>query len=177
MINKLAYWLVAGLIFSLSSTTMATSDKSLEVKTLPSIHFFYGEYSLSSKDMHKQGEKIAEKTAYAIATKTPTVLNGPFTYIFENVQSFDPKAINAQIGWPVEKPINGVGSYLFKETKEFKCISVVHEGPHAELPHAWKKLVTQAIAEGHKVTGEGRTVIKLSGANGYVIAELQLGVQ
>jgi len=127
--------------------------------------------------MHKQGDKIAEKTAYAIATKTPTVLNGPFTYIFENVQSFDLQALTAQIGWPVEKKIQGVDSYLFKETAPFKCITVVHEGPHSELPHAWKKLVTQAIAEGYKVTGEGRTLIKLSGANGYVVAELQLGVQ
>jgi len=177
MANKLVQWLTTGLIISLSSIAIAAPEKSLEVKTVPGIHFFYGEYSLSNKDMHKQGDKIAEKTAYTIATKTPTVLNGPFTYIFENVQSFDPKLINAQIGWPVEKTIEGVGSYQFKEVKPLKSISFIHEGPHTELPHAWKKLVTQAIAEGHKITGEGRTLIKLSGANGYVVAELQLGVQ
>jgi len=177
MAHKLAYWFLAGLIISFSAASFSSTEKSLEVKTIPAINFFYGKHTLSNENMHKQGDKIAEKTAYAIATKTPTVLNGPFTYIFENVQSFDPKALTAQIGWPVEKKIQGVDSYLFKETTPFKCITFVHEGPHSELPHAWKKLVTQAIAEGHKVTGEGRTLIKLSGANGYVVAELQLGVQ
>ena len=88
MTHKLIQWLTIGLIVSISSVAIASSEKSLEVKTVPGIHFFYAEYSLSNENMHKQGDKIAEKTAYAIATKTPTVLNGPFTYIFENVQSF-----------------------------------------------------------------------------------------
>ena len=177
MTHKLAYWILAGLIIAFSTTSYASTEKPLEVKSLPSIHFFYGEYTLSNEDMHKQGDKIAEKTAYTIATKTPTVLNGPFTYIFENVQSFEPDSLTAQIGWPVEKKINGFGAFLFKETAPFKCITIVYEGPHSELPHVWKKLVTQAIAEGQRVTGEGRTLIKLSGADGYVVAELQLGVQ
>lgn len=177
MARKLTFWILTGLIVSFSSASFASTEKALAIKTLPSINFFYSKHTLSNESMHKQGDEIAEKTAFAIATKTPTVLNGPFTYIFEDVQSFDLQALTAQIGWPVEKKINGVGSYLFKETTSFKCITVVHEGPHSELPHAWKKLVTQAIAEGHKITGEGRTLIKLSGANGYVVAELQLGVQ
>ena len=177
MTHKLAYWILAGLIISFSTTSYSSTEKALEVKTLPSINFFYGEYTLSNESMQKQGDKIAEKTAYTIATKTPTVLDGPFTYIFENVQSFDPKTLTAQIGWQVEKEIQGVDSYLFKKTMRFKCITAVYEGPHSELPHAWKKLVTQAVGEGHKITGEGRTLIKLSGANGYVVTELQLGVQ
>ena len=177
MARKLVFWILTGLIISFTTASFSSVEKALEVKTLPSINFFYSKHTLSNESMHEQGDKIAEKTAYAIATKTPTVLNGPFTYIFEDVQSFDPQALTAQIGWPVEKKISGVDSYLFKETAVFKCVSFTYEGPHSKLPHAWEKLVTQAIAEGHKVSGEGRTLIKLSGANGYVVAELQLGVQ
>ena len=177
MRKPLARWLIMSTMLSLSTTLIASTEKSLEIKTVPGIHFFYGEYSLSNKNMHKQGDKIAEKTAYTIATKTPTVLSGPFTYIFENVESFDPSTINAQIGWPVEKSIEGVGSYQFKEVKPLKSVSYIHEGAHTELPNKWKKLITQAIAEGHKITGEGRTLIRLSGANGDVVAELQLGIQ
>lgn len=177
MLNKIAYWIFAGLMIATSATTFASAEKKLEVTTLPGINFFYSKHTLSNENMHKQGDEIAQKTAYTIATKTSTVLDGPFTYIFENVQSFDPQALTAQIGWPVEKETQAAGSYLFKQTAPFKCITYRHEGPHSELPHAWKQLVTQAIAEGHKVTGEGRTLIKLSGANGYVVAELQLGVQ
>ena len=177
MVHKLAVWFLAGLIISFSTVSFSSTETSLEVTTIPAINFFYSNHTLANENMHKQGDKLAEKTAFTIATKTPTVLNGPFTYIFENVQSFDPKALTAQIGWPVEKKVQGFDSFLFKKTAPFKCITFVHEGPHLELPHAWKKLVTQAIAEGYKVTGEGRTLIKLSGANGYVVAELQLGIQ
>ena len=177
MAHKLAYWVLAALIIPFSTASFSSTEKSLEIKTIPAINFFYSKHTLANENMHKQGDKIAEETAFAIATQTPTVLNGPFTYIFENVQSFDLEALTAQIGWPVEKKIQGVGSYLFKETAPFKCITFVYEGPHSGLPHAWKRLVTQAIAEGHKITGEGRSLIKLSGANGYVVSELQLGVQ
>ncbi|UZE96380.1 GyrI-like domain-containing protein [Alkalimarinus alittae] len=98
-------------------------------------------------------------------------------YIFENVQSFDPQTLTAQIGWPVEKAIDGVDSYQYKEVKAFKSVNFTHEGPHSELPLIWQNLAAQAVAEGHTITGEGRTFIRLSRANGDVVAELQLGIQ
>lgn len=168
--------LIASLL-SLSTIAIASTEKPLEINTAPGIHFFYDEYTLSKENMHKQGDLIAEKTAFTIATKTKTVLSGPFMYIFEDVESFDPQTLTAQIGWPVEKTVEGVGSYQFKEVKAFKNISYTHEGPHSELPALWARLAAQATAEGHTITGEGRTIIRLSGANGDVIAELQLGIQ
>lgn len=168
-------WIV--LLLLISSISIASPKTSLDVKTVPGIHFFYGKYTLSDKNLHQQGDRIAEKTAFTIATKTKTVLNGPFTYIFENVESLDPSTLTAQIGWPVEKAVAGIDGFQYKEVPPLKSISTLHEGPHSELPQAWNNLINQAVNAGHKVTGEGRTVIKLSGANGYVVAELQLGVE
>ncbi len=172
---------IAALLLSVfSGASIANAGKTLpklEAKTIAPVNFFYGEYTLSGKDMHQQGEKLAEKTAYAVATKTHAVIDGPFTYRFEHVESLEPKSLTAQIGWPVSKPIPSAAGYLFKQAPSFKAVTRRYEGMHTGMVNAWKKLVTEAIAQGFKPTGEGRTLIKLSSNNGYVITELQLGVQ
>ncbi|MCG8609679.1 MAG: hypothetical protein MI864_04005 [Pseudomonadales bacterium] len=171
-----AFLLFTFYLVSHAAVAETAVEFSMVEKTVKPIKFFYGEYQLSGKDMHKQGDEIAQKTAFAIATKTSTVLDGPFTYIFENVSSFDPEKITAQIGWPVDQEAQPVGSFLYKETKPFKCLTTEFKGSHKDLPRFWKKLVTMAIAKGYKVTGEGRTLITLAGQDGYVAAHLQLGI-
>ena len=174
-------FLLFGLCLSIiAGASVANATKKLpklEAKSIAPINFFYSEHKLLGKDIQLQGEKLAEKTAYDVATKTRGLIDGPFTYRFEHVESLSPKSLTAQIGWPVNKPISATAGYLFKQTASFKAVTRRYEGMHTGMIDAWKKLLTESIAQGFKPTGEGRTLIKLSSHNGYVVTELQLGVQ
>ena len=140
-----------GLCLSLfGGTSLAGMVKALpklEAKSIAPVNFFYGEYQLSGSDMHLQGEKLAEKTAYDVATKTHGLIDGPFTYRFEQVESLQPESLTAQIGWPVNKAISATAGYLFKQTASFKAVTRRYEGMHTGMVNAWKKLLTEAIAQ------------------------------
>lgn len=161
----------------LASASHAATPLALEEKTVPAQTFFYQDYQLKGGDLHSQGAEIAQKTAWTIATKTDTVLKGALTYVFQNIDRQESSVVTAQIGWPIEKPTAPVGNYKVLESAPFHCLVYTHEGSNKALPEVWRQLHKQAIAEGYRPIGEGRTVIRMSGKDGYVVAELQLGIE
>lgn len=159
----------------------ATEQKTgFLLKTVPETHYVYSHKQLSQGSFHKEGEKIAEDTAFFIATKTDTLIDGPFTYVFENV---DPakleqsKMVNAKLGWPVKRSTTIDNQYTYEKANALKCLTFIHEGPSSKVPESFQKLYDEAARQNLAFNGEARAIIKLSSNTGYIVTELQLGIK
>jgi hypothetical protein len=169
----------ACLVLGLFTFNVSAKNRPLHLKVIqaPSFNFFYGQYQLSNDNLHQQGEKLAETIAYAVATKTHGVIQGAFTYRFRHVQTLAPQNLIAEIGWPVNKPVTPIAAYHFEKVPSMRSVTYRYEGMNKGMLQAWKILISQAQSQGFKPTGEGRTIIQLSSNTGYVVADLQLGVE
>jgi effector-binding domain-containing protein len=174
----LTKFLLVALAFCTSALTFANTESPFEIKTIEAMNYVFSTQTLQQDKSHQQGEKIAEETAFYIATKTDTLIDGSFTYVFDNVDAESlqqVQRIDANLGWPVKKPATHTSGYQQKELPKFKCLTLTHKGPSTEVIESWQKLYNEAKARGLQFTGHARAIIKLSSNTGYVISELQLG--
>ncbi len=175
----LTNFLLAAIALCTSTLTFASADLPFEIKTVEAMSYVYSTQTLQQGKSHQQGEKIAEATAFFIATKTDTLIDGSFTYVFDNIDENalqKTQQVDANLGWPVKKLATATPGYQQKELPSFKCLTLIHKGPSTEVLDSWQKLQAEAKARGLKFTGHARAIIKLSSNTGYVISELQLGI-
>jgi len=151
------------------------NQEKLIVKTI-------GKQQLYTMKLTTSVDQLAEKIktnimSLAIAlVKNGGTIDGPFQLI-HNKQNTSSEKITMLLTTPFKGKVHSKGRYRLINTKEFKCVSVVFQGPREKLAEEWKNLVERTLKQGHKPTGISRTVLlKTNSDGGKASMELQLGI-
>ncbi len=160
---------------SVWTTEILGKPTEIAVKKEPAMEFFYRTYTLSSEELEKRSRAIAVKTASDAIRRAHVRINGPLTFIFQDLERMSDDAITANIGFPISGSGNHVDKYQQQRQPEFKCLSLELEEQVEDEEAVWTALYLTAIENGLTVSGQSRTLIKMR-FGGYNI-EYQLGIQ
>jgi effector-binding domain-containing protein len=115
---------------------------------------------------------------YAEAAKSGLHITGPIHWHYFGFTDLQ-KPFTLEIALPVSEIIPEYdGSFHFKRTENFACISLVHEGNWLEIPRSYEKLIAFAMENRLTPSGNNREVyVNVDFVNPEAnVAEIQLGI-
>ena len=174
--------LFLGLVIKANAATSLDTGldlDSLEVKTIPERHWYYGEYSIEQAKHQPTTEALAKRLAQTIAFKTTSEIDGAFSLVVEGVtlESLLKEQTLVQLGWWVKREGEAHDEFRSELKSEAKCLVATFQGDQTNLMLAWHQLYLTALDRGYNVLGDGRTLINLHSNTGYLMAELQLVIE
>lgn len=162
--------------------TESLTSETVETKTIESQSLYGLNLSVKAEEIADSIKKNAFRAGVALV-KSGGTIDGPLHILFEGGASEDSLAegepLKFRLAFPYKGKPRNKGPYRAKKAQAFKCAYLTFNGPGEETPAAWGSLIKQAIAAGHKPTGESRMILTMDASDPTAepAYELQLGIQ
>jgi effector-binding domain-containing protein len=150
----------------------------VRVQTFPGKSFLCGTEQTTLGGVPETGKRILAALQQAAATQG-LQLNGPTIFIYPDL-FIDPNTPFAlDVGYAVPDNTQAPASLQVKKLEPFRCVTVLYNGPMAQVGQAYASLVSQIEADGYTPTGELRQMFLYwegpESANNIV--QIQMGIQ
>jgi effector-binding domain-containing protein len=106
------------------------------------------------------GEHVGHvaKDMYQEAARIGVMPTGPIQWNYYGIDGKPETVFTLEIVLPIQEKNVVAEGFEWKQIPSFKCVSVIHEGPWANLPQAYQKAIGELYANGLSMTKDCREI-------------------
>lgn len=150
----------------------------MTVKEVKPINFLYFQVQTKVTDLEKFLPVGQELYQEAVRIRVP--ITGPIHWHYTGFAGDEDQLFTLEVALPVASfPHDYDGGFHVKRTRDFKCVSAIHEGSWHDIPKTYGKLFDFISAHGLRAATRNREIYIHSDFENPAsnVTEIQLGIE